>query len=669
MILPVFAVMLVNIASSQSRNSLALADQYFEAGEYLTAAGLYEQYLNPVVKEKGNTDFPLNIKKNRAATTGHYTNRLDIVYKQAESYRMARNWMQALALYQQCYEKDPAAYVEALYWAALCQRQLGDLVSAEAGIDRFLKEAPANDALVPFAKKERSMIEFIRVQQARPDSILFRVGKLDNAFADRGVFAPAAAGDHFVVTSTVMDSAVAEGTNPNHNRLFTARLVNGRLEHFEPLLIQGIDPSFNQGAASLSADGNTLYFTQWNKENGVMVSSIYYAKKSKNGWARPVMLTSIKKPGANSKQPFCSPDGKYLFFSTDRKGGLGGYDIWYAPLKADGSTGEAVNAGTAVNSTGNEQAPFYHVHSGSLVFASDRMPGMGGLDLFVAKGEGASFQAAENMGAPVNSAGDDAYFFAAEGKGLLEQAIVSSDRGSECCLATYTVSKSPKKKFITGLIRDCVDNAPMAEAEVIIKNNEGMVKSMVTGADGTYSFEISGDASQYFLVVNKESYNPKEAGVQVESVDESGMLEDRIANTALCIEKRIVLKVENVVSVYFDFDRYQLKPRAMQQLDSIYTILETEVTASLQISGYTDGLGSVEYNQILSDKRARACAEYLLGKGLDQSRISFESFGACCPVEMEAINGRDNPDGRAMNRRALLHIVREHLSNVTHPQK
>ena len=85
-------------------------------------------------------------------------------------------------------------------------------------------------------------------------------------------------------------------------------------------------------------------------------------------------------------------------------------------------------------------------------------------------------------------------------------------------------------------------------------------------------------------------------------------------------------------------------------------MLTENPTATIQISGYTDGLGSVEYNQVLSDKRARACADYLVEKGIDAARISFESFGACCPVEMEMLNGRDNPDGRSMNRRALINI-------------
>ena len=111
-----------------------------------------------------------------------------------------------------------------------------------------------------------------------------------------------------------------------------------------------------------------------------------------------------------------------------------------------------------------------------------------------------------------------------------------------------------------------------------------------------------------------------------------------------------------IILLYFDFDRSQLKERGVQQLDSIYNVLIEAPSARIQISGYTDGLGSVEYNKKLSDKRAKACADYLIAKGIDATRISFESFGACCPIEMELINGRDNPDGRSMNRRALINI-------------
>ena len=121
----------------------------------------------------------------------------------------------------------------------------------------------------------------------------------------------------------------------------------------------------------------------------------------------------------------------------------------------------------------------------------------------------------------------------------------------------------------------------------------------------------------------------------------------------LIIEKKLVLviKPENVVTVFFDFDKSNLLPAATEKLDSIYAVLIEYPAATVQISGYTDGLGSVEYNKILSDKRAVACADYLVTKGVDTVRVTFESFGACCPIEMEIINGRDNSGGRSRNRR------------------
>ena len=114
----------------------------------------------------------------------------------------------------------------------------------------------------------------------------------------------------------------------------------------------------------------------------------------------------------------------------------------------------------------------------------------------------------------------------------------------------------------------------------------------------------------------------------------------------------------NVVTVYFDFDKSNLKPAAVEKLDSIYNVMKVDTSATIQISGYTDGLGSDAYNKVLSDKRARACATYLIKKGIESGRVTFVSFGACCPVEMEKINGRDNPDGRSHNRRALINVSR-----------
>ena len=213
--------------------------------------------------------------------------------------------------------------------------------------------------------------------------------------------------------------------------------------------------------------------------------------------------------------------------------------------------------------------------------------------------------------------------------------------------------------MITGIINDCGSNEAVGNAEVLLKDVNGKTMKAMTTADGKYIFEISGDVRQGQIFVTKDKYSDNIGEITVERINETAWHTDTLYSSAVCIEKKLVIKVENVVSVYFDFDKSKLKDRGTAQLDSIYNVLIEDSTATIQISGYTDGTGKAEYNKKLSDKRAKACADYLITKGLDVRRISFESFGACCPIEMELINGRDNPDGRSMNRRALINISKD----------
>lgn len=661
-LLIIFASIAFQQTRAQADSRLLLADKYFSSGDYFTAAGLYEQFLHPPVKQKQPTGFPLNSKKNRTDVIGNNMNKYDILYKQAESYRLANYWEEAAERYKECLESDPAKYASALYWYSVCQRSLGKYKEAEANASQFLSTtAGSANPYQQSAENELETIQYIKNQLNRPDSILFTISKINSLNGqEKGIYAPAATqGNQLMITSTKIDSIVTPGVNPYHNRLFYSTLVNGNLQNILPVTIDGMDASLNQGTASLSANGDHLYFTQWKKENAQTISSIYYSTKTDSGWGIPVLLPLVNSEVSSSKQPFCSIEGKYLFFASDRPGGSGNFDIWISVLLPDGSAGEPVNAGEMLNTAANEQAPFYHSSSHSLVFASDRKPGMGGFDLFTAKGWDMNWEKPENIGYPVNSSRDDLYFYAPEKSSLLSKAIISSDRGSECCLETYTVSKTPKKNIIKGFVQDCKNNEPIADVEIIMKSVSGKVVSTKTAVDGSYQFEIAGYADEQQLILGKELYKEKISGINITEIDDTGWLTDIFSNEPICIEKKLVIKPENVVTLYFDFDKSNLKERGIAQLDSIYSVLTEDSIATIQISGYTDGRGTEEYNKVLSDKRARSCAGYLIEKGIDPNRISFESFGACCPIEMEMINGRDNADGRSRNRRALINIKKD----------
>lgn len=653
--------------AQQAKNPVQLGDKYFAAGEYYTAANLYGQYLKPSNDQVSTNSFPLNVKSRRSIVLTKGVSRTDILYKQAESYRLANYWEEAAKAYQECAEKDPAQYADALYWNAVCKRSLGDYAAAQESLTKYLSSP--NASKLEDAGKEMQTLKYIQQQLARPDSVLVKTTKLDapNSF-EKGVFAPShISGNQFLFSSTQTDSVKVTGVNPHHSRLFIATLSNGSIDEMNAIDIAG-EPLTNQGAATMSADGKYLYFSQWKKENGHTSSSVYYSVKEGTGWSTPTLLNNVNTEGSNSKQPFCTADGKYLFFSSDRAGGSGGFDIWYAPIKADGSIGEAVNAGSAINTAADEQAPFYQTSGSILVFSSNGRQGMGGYDLYSAKGNEKTWKQAENLGYPVNSSRDDIYFYAPENSALLSNAIFSSDRGNGCCLETYNIVKTAKNQELYGMLIDCTDKTPVADAEVVMKDAEGKVWKTTTDASGKYLIGLGNeDHKNLTLTITKDKYNETVSYFKSENVDESNLLINKLINADICIEKTpepapepvLVIKAENVVTVYFDFDRSALKGIATDKLDSIYTVMSEDATATIQISGYTDGLGSEAYNQKLSDKRARACAEYLLKKGITKDRISFVSFGACCPVEMEKINGRDNPDGRSLNRRALINIKRD----------
>lgn len=639
----------------KTKNVLQLADQYFANGEYYTAAYLYDQYLHPRKKQNRGTAFILYSKKRRSERK---INRPDLLYKQAECYRLSNYWVLADSIYKQC-----TGQPDALYWQAVCERALGRYDEAGKNLRLYLEGNASPKQYTASAQQELKTIEFIRQQLARPDALLVKCRKLKAASGyEKGAYAVShAGGQQYLVSSTRTDKPAADGSNPHYSRLFLATVQNDSLAQLSAVGLPSSAIAENQGAASMSADGRFMYFTQWKKENGKVVSNIFYSIKDANGnWGVPILLPQVNFGGSSSKQPFCSADGKYLFFASDREGGAGGFDIWYALLQPDGTTATAVNAGPVVNSAGDDLAPFYHNSTATLVFSSNGRAGMGGFDLFATKGQVTSWSEPANMGYPVNSSRDDIYFYAPEKNTLLADAVIGSDRGEGCCIETYRINKTYKTKRLSGAVMDCMNEGPLAGATVTLTYPSGKTRKTYTDDEGRFVFDtIEYEIEKLKVTISKALYKDTTAEVSISGTDESSLLVEQLFSESLCIEKKFTLNPDNVVTVFFDFDKHNVKNGEASKLDSLYHVLLNVPGAKIQISGYTDGKGSDDYNKKLSDRRARACAEYLVKRGIDASRISFESFGACCPVEMEIINGRDNEAGRSKNRRALINVIKE----------
>ena len=365
---------IVFIQAQAQDKRIVQANAYYASGDYYTAAQLYEQFLKPDAKEKPKADFPLNAKrKSEGSGMGKGVTKNDIIYKQAESFRLANYFPQAAERYKSVAESDPSKYGSALYWYAVCQRSLGKYDEAEESLNRFLSNVTANNPLKATAENELQTLKYIKAQLVRPDTVMYTLHKTSLSDGNgKGVFAAVhLGGNQFLITSTESDTAATAGVNPYHSRVFAATLENNEFKTGEPISLPANEAAINQGAASVSADGNRIYFTQWKYSNGRKTAGVYLSTKQVERWSEPVALTTVNGEGHSSKQPYVSTDGKYLFFASDRPGGAGGFDIWYAPLQADGTTGEAVNTGTVINTAGDEQAPFYHSYSSTLVFSSN----------------------------------------------------------------------------------------------------------------------------------------------------------------------------------------------------------------------------------------------------------------------------------------------------------
>ena len=577
------AVMLVlfQVAWSQHKAGyLKAADSYYKQADYYSATLYYEKYL---VSGKKNTD-PVTYNPYAApgpsdkVTTGPATDEQQAMYQLAESYRRLNDPAKAAPLY----EKTMVSYPLAAYQYGICLRALGKYDAAEEVLSAFLAKYTTTDEYSLAAEKELRNLRFIRQQLQKDDLSLYHLHKAAGTLnAGGATYAPVWAGDKLLFTSTKTENG--------------AGVLNRIYQTTDTVSVSRIPLSqsakVHQGAASLSADGNTLFLTQWKVENGKKSAAIYISKKTNNDWSNPVLLDEVvNSAGANTQQPSVMPGGKYLLFSSDKAGGQGGYDLWYAELDANGKALYAKNI-KELNTAADEQAPYYHTASQTLVFSGNGSIGMGGYDLYYSKGSIEHWEAPVNFGYPVNGVKDDMYFASRTNtENVLDDAWFSSDRSAECCLELFSLHKT-------------LPPPPPPTAPVVV------VKEPT--------------------------------------------IEDTILRTP-------VNEAVAIQQIYYDLNDFTLSTTSYPTLDKLADILLTHPQMEIEISAHTDSTGTAVFNQQLSEKRAMNCVAYLVSKGVPRARLQYKGYGATKPVAPNTFpDGTDNPEGRKLNRRIELKILKQ----------
>ncbi|BAV04948.1 Outer membrane protein OmpA [Filimonas lacunae] len=418
---------------------LKAGDDYYEKADYASAAGYYEKYLY----SKGGTGAGYEPYTPQPAVVAHNRkpgNQQKAQWMLAESYRQLRYTEKAENAYRSVHQLYGSAYpLAALRWAQQL-RAMGNYSKADSMFALFLKNYTVKDEYAAMAERELASLHFAQEALQKGGAKELHITRQSGLLNSGGAFyAPSwLDANTLLLTSTrLADSA----GGMHQNRLYTMQVNGAEAEQLQPWMAAP-GSATEQGPATVSADGNSIYFTAWSRQDKAG-TAIYNSRKVNGQWSSPVpLLGQVNVQGYSARQPFITPDGRFLYFSSNRLGGEGGFDIWYVSIDDTGRIGTPLNAGKQVNTAYDEQAPYYNQSEGELVFSSNGHIGMGGMDLYSSKGVPGSFEAPVNMGYPVNSVKDDVYFTirSREQKGWTE-AWIASDRAAACCLELFTVSR------------------------------------------------------------------------------------------------------------------------------------------------------------------------------------------------------------------------------------
>ena len=396
-----------------------------------------------------------------------------------------------------------------------------------------------------------------------------------------------------------------------------------------------INTKYHEGTVSFSPDGNTMYFSREsyyekvyekdpNTNYKISILNLYKSTKQDNKWSAAESLT-LNGEDYSVKNPSVSTDGTVLYFASDKTGGYGNFDIYSAPIHADGTVGEATNMGQKINTEAQEMFPYIST-SNTLYFSSDGHLGLGGLDVFFTKIKEGKSGPVRNIGIPVNSNADDFAFHINEE--TLKGFVSSNREGGKGSDDIYTLNalQSICDVTLTVTVKDSKTGLIIKGATVSIQNTDGGIsKNKISDAEGNVNYSINCD-TDILLAGSKIAYESGYASVL--GTSEAEVVAELLLTplSALIVGNRVMLN-----PIYFDFDKWNITTQAAYELDKLVQLMKIYDTMIISAESHTDFRGTNSYNLLLSKRRAKSTAQYVISKGIDASRITGTGKGETAP--------------------------------------
>ncbi|MFA6150931.1 MAG: OmpA family protein [Chitinophagaceae bacterium] len=601
-----------------------------------------------------------------------------LTYQLAECSYATRDYVQAAAYFQEAYATAKALYPEAKYKEAVMLKMSGNFDGAIAAFNQFVADNPKKFKKL---KKRALTIDVVgcvmaknSINSPQPYTVKNAGPNVNSSYTES---APYPLGDTALLYSTMAQNKVVEVDKRNPGA-YMSRFMTSTKEKFGADVdsfqwgLEFKDGNFNNprshvGNGCYSPGGDRFYFTRCKEEDSMKVICRIFISKwdtLKNRWAEPKELEDgINEEGSNT-HPFIGKVGKkeVLFFSSDRKlQSRGGYDIWYSVYDPVKSTyRRPQNVGKQINTDQDEQTPYYDSRVNKLYFASNGWVSMGGFDIFSADGGPSRYTNLQNLGFPINSQADEIYYIK-DPIGKPDAYVVSNRIGSmalknpTCCDDIWRIQSEPKLRAIGKVVYRATGELA-TETVVKMLDETGDLKTF-DSPDGKFAFNTA-RSHNYVITADKAGYTSSRLNVNTSEVKRTDPDDD--VEVTIYLDEIIVSKPFEVSNIYYDFDKATLRPESVASLDTLVNFMKDNPSLSVEIYSFTDAKGDNPYNQKLSQDRATSVMEYLKNNGIDASRMMPKALGKEMPAAPnQTAEGKDNPEGRQLNRRTQFRIVKD----------
>ncbi len=594
------SVLILMLVSCGAERSFKKGEKFLALGEYFDAAAQYKKaYSNTKPKDK--------------ALRGKYAAKMALCYDRINFNQ------KAVAAYRNAIRYHADSIDMHLAFAKALLKD-GNYKEAEQEFRMLLDSMPGN------VLARNGLQSALTARKLKEEGSQYIVKKMDLFNSRRADYSPMFCGDQYEQLFFTSTRNEAEGdelsgiTGTKNGDIFYSQKDEKGKWGKPQQITSGLNTEFDEGACCFSPDQRVMYLTQCVSDPSYpRYATIVTSNRSDAAWSKVSKLEVTRDTLSSYAHPAVSPDGEWLYFASDMPGGKGGFDIWRVRLTAAG-LGGVENLGEPINTPGDEMFPTFRPN-GDLYFSSNGHPGLGGLDIFIAKYDKNSRKVVlEHPGYPLNSQADD---FGMTFEGAHNKGFFSSNRGDgRGWDHIYSFEKPEIIQTVTGWVYE-MEGYELPSAQVYIVGNDGTNKTLSVKGDGSFTEVVTPGVDYVLLATCKGFLNHKEEI----SIKPSAESQDHVLQFPLA-SIRVPVLIDNI---FYDFDKYTLRAESTAALDELVKLLEENPNVTIELSSHCDYKGSEAYNKTLSQRRAETVVKYLISKGIKADRLTPVGYGKMKP--------------------------------------